>query len=159
MTTIDHWVSQLNLEPHVEGGYYRQVYKADDDFNDQRKLYTSIYFLLTADNPSRFHRLTADEIWYFHAGQALTVHMIDPDGTYTTAQLGHDLAAGQVLQYCVPKGTIFGSTVEEPGGFALVSCMVAPGFEYEDFQLFDRADLLATYPDHATIITRLTKGD
>lgn len=159
MPSIDHWVRLLDLEPHLEGGYYRQVYKADDNFKDHRKLYTSIYFLLTADNPSRFHRLTADEIWYFHAGQALTVHMIDPDGTYTTAQLGHDLAAGQALQYCVPKGSIFGSTVEETGGFALVSCMVAPGFEYEDFELFDRADLLTTYPDHAAIITRLTKGD
>lgn len=154
MTSINDWVNALNLEPHVEGGYFRQVYRSEDQVGD-RKLYTSIYFLLTADNPSHFHRLTADEIWYYHVGQALTIHMIRPGGVYEAVTLGTDVASGQQLQFCVPKGIIFGSTVEE--GFALVSCMVAPGFEYEDFELFDQDNLLADYPQHGEIIKRLTR--
>ncbi|MFA9414401.1 MULTISPECIES: cupin domain-containing protein [unclassified Streptococcus] len=159
MTTIDDWVEALELVPHIEGGYYRQIYKSKESARTDRALYTSIYFLLTAESPSRFHRLTADEIWYFHAGAPLTIHMIHPDGTYEAVKLSNKVLDNCRLQYCVPKGTIFGSTVEDEGAFALVSCMVAPGFEYEDFELFDRVKLLASYPDHADIITRLTKGE
>lgn len=127
MMTKEDWVRRLGLEPHVEGGYFKQTEKASErlDFSGkERALYTSIYFLLEETNPSHFHRLTADEIWYFHAGEALTVHMITPDGHYEAVTLGLDLSKGQRLHYCVPKGTIFGSTVEKD--YALVSCLVAP---------------------------------
>lgn len=153
MMTKEDWVRRLGLEPHVEGGYFKQTEKASErlDFSGkERALYTSIYFLLEETNPSHFHRLTADEIWYFHAGEALTVHMITPDGHYEAVTLGLDLSKGQRLHYCVPKGTIFGSTVEKD--YALVSCLVVPGFE-----LFKRADLLAAYPEHQAIIERLTR--
>lgn len=125
MMTKEDWVRRLGLEPHVEGGYFKQTEKASErlDFSGkERALYTSIYFLLEETNPSHFHRLTADEIWYFHAGEALTVHMITPDGHYEAVTLGLDLSKGQRLHYCVPKGTIFGSTVEKD--YALVSCLV-----------------------------------
>ncbi|BAH81090.1 putative cupin superfamily sugar epimerase [Streptococcus dysgalactiae] len=158
MMTKEDWVRRLGLEPHVEGGYFKQTEKASErlDFSGkERALYTSIYFLLEETNPSHFHRLTADEIWYFHAGEALTVHMITPDGHYEAVTLGLDLSKGQRLHYCVPKGTIFGSTVEKD--YALVSCLVVPGFEFDDFELFKRADLLAAYPEHQAIIERLTR--
>ncbi|MDV5977186.1 UNVERIFIED_CONTAM: cupin domain-containing protein [Streptococcus canis] len=158
MITKEDWIRKLELAPHVEGGYFRQTEKAQETMGlngKERALYTSIYFLLEEANPSHFHRLTADEIWYFHAGAPLTVHMITPDGNYRRVSLGLDLAKGQQLHYCVPKGTIFGSTVDN--GYALVSCLVAPGFEFEDFELFARADLLALYPEHKTIIERLTR--
>lgn len=61
------------------------------------------------------------------------------------------------MQYLVPKGTIFGSTVETPGGYSLVSCMCSPGFEYDDFELFEQEDLLTQYPEHENIIKRLTR--
>lgn len=77
-----YWVEHLDLEPHVEGGFYRQVYKSKEltirEDESKRNLYTSIYFVLEADNPSHFHRLTVDEIWYYHYGSPLTVHMIHP---------------------------------------------------------------------------------
>ncbi|BCK47212.1 cupin domain-containing protein [Streptococcus dysgalactiae] len=158
MMTKEDWVRRLGLEPHVEGGYFKQTEKASErlDFSGkERALYTSIYFLLEETNLSHFHRLTADEIWYFHAGEALTVHMITPDGHYEAVTLGLDLSKGQRLHYCVPKGTIFGSTVEKD--YALVSCLVVPGFEFDDFELFKRADLLAAYPEHQAIIERLTR--
>ncbi|MGX7092918.1 cupin domain-containing protein [Hutsoniella sourekii] len=156
MRSSQDWVESLGLIPHQEGGYYRQVYKSSERIRgDQRALYTSIYFLLEKDNPSHFHRLTCDEIWYYHAGQALTIHMIDLEGQYQRVVLGSCVAQDQVLSFVVPQGFIFGSTVEE--GYALVSCLCAPGFEYADFELFDEKELLTQYPEHEAIIKRLTR--
>lgn len=158
--TVEKWIDYYQLEPHPEGGFFNQVEKPKDMLDEGngkfRARYTSIYFLLTHDNPSRFHRLTSDEIWYYHTGSPLTVHMISPEGEYSSVELGTNLNSGQVLQYTVPKGYLFGSTVEETDSYALVSCMVAPGFEYDDFELFERAEMLNEYPQHAEIIKRLT---
>ena len=157
------WIEAYQLEPHPEGGYFHQVEKSLEIIEEKtgriRARYTSIYFLLTSVNPSRFHRLAADEIWYFHDGMPLTIHMISPKGEYHKIILGKDVSQGQVLQYTVPKATIFGSTVEAENGFALVSCMVAPGFEFDDFELFTRAELLAIYPQYHEIIYRLTADE
>ncbi len=83
------------MEGHDEGGYFYQVLKSDQKIQlegqAERALYTSIYFLLTSDNPSRFHRLTADEVWYYHYGSPLTVHMINPEGEYEQITLGTDI--------------------------------------------------------------------
>lgn len=160
MQAANYWIETLELSAHREGGFYRQMLKSPTTYSDTacnrgaRALYTSIYFLLTDENPSRFHRLTADEVWYYHEGAPLTIHLIHPDGHYEQIILGKEIEAGQHLQAVVPKNVIFGSSVE--ADYALVSCMVAPGFEYEDFELFKRADLLKIYPEHAEIITRLT---
>lgn len=154
------YIRTLDLQAHEEGGYFKQVYKSDEvttlPDGRVRALATSILFLLTANNPSHFHRLKADEIWYFHAGHDLTVHMIFPDGRYETVKIGQSPDA--LLQFTVPKGVIFGSTIdsEDTESFAVVSCMVSPAFEYEDFELFTRAELLAQYPEHDAIISRLT---
>ncbi|MCR8969786.1 cupin domain-containing protein [Facklamia sp. 7083-14-GEN3] len=156
--SVKEWIETFEMEAHPEGGYFREVEKSESKIKvdgKERALYTSIYFLLEKGNPSHFHRLTADEIWYYHHGQPLTVHMISPEGNYTQVTLGLDLANGHVLQYRVPKGTIFGSTVEE--GFSLVSCMVSPGFEFDDFELFTYNELVEQYPEHEEIIKILTK--
>ncbi|WP_025730766.1 cupin domain-containing protein [Atopobacter phocae] len=156
--SAEEWINTLNMKAHPEGGYFCEVEKSQDKIKGkgkERALFTSIYFLLKKENPSHFHRLTADEIWYYHDGQPLTVHMISPDGVYTQVILGLHVTNGQVLQYRVPKGTIFGSTVDK--GFSLVSCMVSPGFEYEDFELFSYSDLIEQYPEHEEIIKVLSK--
>lgn len=157
------WIDHYKMAGHEEGGFFYQVLKSDRTTQlkcqKPRALYTSIYFLLTSNNPSRFHRLTADEVWYYHYGSPLTVHMITPEGDYKEVTLGIDVENGQVLQAVVPKNTIFGSSVEADDSYALVSCMVSPGFEYDDFELFKRSDLLKQYPDYADIIHRLTLAD
>lgn len=157
------WIDHYKMAGHEEGGFFYQVLKSDQTIQLEgqkpRALYTSIYFLLTSNNPSRFHRLTADEVWYYHYGSPLTVHMITAEGDYQQVTLGTDVEQGQVLQVVVPKGTIFGSTVEDADSYSLVSCMVSPGFEYDDFELFKRADLLNQYPDYADIIHRLTLAE
>lgn len=154
MKSAEEWVKELKLEPHPEGGYYRQTDRSPFEYSIDRKglpLYTNINFLLMKDNPSHFHKLTSDELWFFHDGSPLTVHSIYPDGRYEAVTLG--LGEGQKLNHTVPSGTVFGSTVEE--GYALVSCMVVPGFDFADFRLFSQKELMELYPQHECIIRRL----
>lgn len=158
MHTADDFIQYLALEQHVEGGYYRSSYRSDSAFDPSRQLWSSIYFLLRTGEVSHFHRLTADEMWYFHAGQSLTIYMISPEGELTTAQLGLDLAAGERPQFLVPKGCIFGSAMNQDG-FSLVGCMVSPGFTFDDFELFSQEALLAMYPQHQDVIHKLSRPE
>ncbi|MFW7368414.1 hypothetical protein DFR54_106129 [Vagococcus fluvialis] len=157
MKTKEEWIKELNLEAHPEGGFYLRTEESEETItrqNKTRKLYTSIYFVLTEESPSHFHQLTADEIWYYHDGEPLTVHCIYEDGTYEAVKVGKDTQKGERLHFNVPAGTIFGSTVEKD--YSLVSCVVVPGFDFEDFKLFTKEELLKDYPKHEEIITRLT---
>jgi predicted cupin superfamily sugar epimerase len=160
MNTKEDYIQCLNLVPHPEGGWYRQVYHSDDTFfapesNGDRYRYTSILFLLTSQSPSHFHRLNHDELWYFHIGSPVTIHLISPFGVYSTVQLGNHLLNGEQLQFRVPKNTIFASEITDKDAFAIVSCMVAPGFDYHDFELLSKKQLLRNYPNNAEVIERL----
>ena len=149
----EYWIKELGLVPHPEGGFYKELPAASEWLVDQnRPLYTNIYFLLTKESPSHFHQLTADEVWYFHYGSALTVHELY-EGEYRKTKIGLDIKNDERLSYTVPKGSIFGSTVEE--GYALVSCMVSPGFTFDDFKLFEKRELLTLYPNQVEIIEKL----
>ncbi|KRM03311.1 cupin [Limosilactobacillus gastricus] len=160
MTTKQEYIEQLRLEAHPEGGWYRQVYHSAKSVYDQTSLasryqYTSIYFILDGGSPSHLHRLLHDEIWYYHDGAPIVVHCFSPNGDYTAVKLGRNLSAGEQLQFRVPAGTIFGSEVTDPTSFGLVSCAVAPGFDYHDFELYTQAQLLPIFPEQADIIKRL----
>ena len=144
---VQSWISQLQLQPHPEGGYYKEVIKGTMGGANQRAQYSSIYFLLTHDNISHFHRIDADEIWYYHDGDSLTIHMIHPDGRYEQVSLGKHIEAGDVLQYVVPKGTIFASSVEGQNDYALVGCMCQPAFEFAHFELLSQSWLNEQYPN------------
>lgn len=166
--TSKKWIQTLNLAPHPEGGFYRETYHADTYVDDEvtlgthggpRRTATSIYFLLERQDKSRFHRLKSDEIWYFHTGSALTVHVISIAGEYSTHLLGLNSDCGESPQLLIPKGSIFGATIEdakEDDAFALVSCMVSPGFDFADFELFETEPLVRQYPRFKEIIMRLT---
>lgn len=158
MKSYQDYIKELNLLPHQEGGYYRQTYLADEfiKLKDGRKrnLSSSIIFLLTTKNPSHFHRLKSDELWFYHSGKSLTLHLLYDDGKYEKVKLG--LQLGECLQYTVPKGVIFGSTVEgEDNDFSLVSCVVTPAFSFDDFELFTQKQLLEKYPKEKDIIKKL----
>ncbi|WP_430077187.1 cupin domain-containing protein [Paenibacillus ferrarius] len=164
MTKPDYWIAKLGLEAHPEGGYYKRTYQSEECMTDRelsvqfkgtRLLYTSIYFLLESKDVSHFHRLKSDELWYYHAGSPLTIHVIHPDGVYEKVKLGLDLERGERPQYVVPKNSIFGSSVMEPDTFSLVGCMVSPGFDFQDFELFTKEQLLGWYPQHREIIEQL----
>ena len=153
---ITYWVEKLNMLPHPEGGFYKETYRSNETIlGTNRQLMTGIYFLLTSENISRFHRIKSDEIWFFHAGSPLVVHTLDANG-HKQQHVGLDLEAGQQPQFLVSKNTIFGSSVLNENSYSLVSCAVAPGFDFEDFELFTKADLLPLFPEHEAIIERLT---
>jgi len=162
-----YWIQKLGLKPHPEGGYYCQTYRADlqlakealpQQFTGPRAASTAIYFLLEADNFSAFHRLHSDELWHFYAGAALSVHVIDAESRYSAIQLGSDPEPGETFQAVVNAGCWFASEVADGSSFALVGCTVAPGFDFEDFELAKRADLVRDYPQHRKIIEKLTRS-
>ena len=156
MTSIESIIEKLHLQPHPEGGYYKETYRSIDTcLDDSRNLQTAIYFLLTSDNVSHFHRIKSDEIWYFHAGSPLIVHTLTEKG-HTQHLVGNDLLAGQTPQLLVPKDTIFGSSVLEKDSYSLVSCSVAPGFDFADFELFSKEELMQDYATFEEIIDLLT---
>jgi predicted cupin superfamily sugar epimerase len=154
---IQEIIKQLDMQPHPEGGYYKETYRSMDlCLNGTRSLKTVIYFLLRSEDVSHFHRIKSDEMWYYHAGSPLIVHSIDEQGNYKEQKVGINFLDGEIPQYLVPKNTIFGSSVLEKNSYSLVSCSVSPGFEFEDFELFKQSELLKQYPSHSEIITKLT---
>ncbi|MGE7876664.1 cupin domain-containing protein [Peribacillus muralis] len=155
----------IGLLPHPEGGYYKRTFESEErtsdleltvNYEDRRKLYTSIYFLLTSKDVSHLHRLKSDELLYYHGGSPLTIHIIHETGDYEEIKLGMNLDNGEVLQALVSKNSIFGSSVMEEDTYSLVGCMVSPGFEFEDFELFTQADLLVKYPQYKDLIMKLS---
>lgn len=165
-----YWIKKLGLEPHPEGGYYRQTYRADlvlaqnclpHRFTGPRLASTAIYFLLDGRNFSAFHRLQSDELLHFYFGAPLAVHVIEADGSYSQIRLGSDPEAGEVLQAVVAAGCWFASQIATPmdqESFALVGCTVAPGFDFDDFELAERQKLVSCYPQYRDVITKLTRA-
>lgn len=154
---IDFLIQTLNLQPHPEGGYYGETYRADLQIatgNGNRSLMTAIYFLLTSKDVSRFHRIKSDELWFHHEGSDLTVHILDERG-HTELKLGSGTTFSSPQQL-VPAEKIFGSSVDSENSYALVSCVVAPGFDFTDFTLFEKEELIRQFPTHEAIISRLT---
>lgn len=121
----------LGLEPHPEGGHYVETYRTD---GDGRGHSTAIYYLLQADQVSAWHRVDADEHWLWHAGGPLALTLASPDGKGAVANtLGPDLRAGQRPQVTIPAH--HWQTAESLGAWTLVSCVVAPGFEFSGFEM------------------------
>lgn len=162
---MQNLIDRLELQPHPEGGFYKEVYRskgiisqfADEEFKGSRNYCTSIYFLLTSENFSAFHKIKQDEIWHFYEGAPLFVHVIDENGVYHKHKLGSNIESGELRQLVVPANQWFASSVDEPESYALVGCTVAPGFEFEDFEMAKRAELISDYPEHEKIITDLTR--
>ena len=161
-----YWIDHLGLSPHPEGGYYRVTYKSDltivrsalpSRYQGDRAASTSIYFLLDEGNFSAFHRIASDEVWHFYAGSSLVVYVIDPDGNYSELHLGGGSEDSEVFQAVVKAGCWFASRVRDAAGFALVGCTVAPGFDFADFELGVRSELVAAYPAHQKLIAELTR--
>ena len=124
-------------------------------FAGPRPVSTAIYFLLEGEDFSAFHRLRSDELWHFYAGSPITVHVIEPEGSHSELQLGRDPDAGEVLQAVAKAGRWFASEVRDATSFTLAGCTVAPGFDFADFELGKRSDLIKLYPQHRALIERL----
>lgn len=153
---VKELIEKYKLQPHPEGGFYSETYRSSDMVetkNGRRNLMTVIYFLLTSADISRFHVIESDELWFHHEGSDLTIHILKASG-YEKKLLGKSHCSAQP-QHMVQKRNIFGSTLDTPGSYALVSCVVAPGFDFNDFKLVSKKELLEKYPDYCEIIERL----
>jgi predicted cupin superfamily sugar epimerase len=159
------YIEALQMQPHPEGGFFRESYRSEQVMEvpapgagtRQRNACTAIYFLLEAGNFSAFHRIQSDEIWHFYAGQAVEVLELLPSGELRCTRLGPDILRGELPQYVVPANTWFASRVADGGTFSFVGCTVAPGFDFADFRLAQRPELLAIFPQHSQVINQLTR--
>ena len=161
---IETYIKQFNLQPHPEGGWFAETYRSDEAlahlparFSGARNFATAIYFLLPGDTFSAFHRIKCDETWHFYDGDMLEVFVIDEQGAMRVISLGREVGQGQVYQATVRRGQWFASRCKVKEGFSLVGCTVSPGFNFEDFELADRALLLQQYPQHSKHIQALTR--
>jgi uncharacterized protein len=146
------------MKSHPEGGFYSETYRSDSDLETsagKRQLITSIFFLLRSQDVSHFHRIKSDELWFWHEGSPLSVHLLGAKG-HEILKLGPVDNQYTLPQHLVKAKTIFGSSVDEPDSYSLVSCVVAPGFDFRDFELFKAEDLLPLYPSAEQIIRKLT---
>ena len=167
MATADELIRLLGLQPHPkEGGYFRETYRAADvwpahalppRYGSDRPASTAIYYLLTPSTFSALHRLQSDEVFHFYLGDPVRMLQLLPDGTGQTIVLGPDVLGGQQLQALVLRGVWQGSMLQAGGGFALLGCTVAPGFDYADYETADRSELQTRYPAFAADIAQLTR--
>ncbi len=158
-----HWIRALGLTAHPEGGYFRETYRSEEQFaagalparfSGPRPFLTSIYYLLRSGERSLFHRIQSDEVWCFHCGCALRLVSISPDGALEEALLGGE--PGGTFQSVVRAGCWFGAYPARADSYSLVSCIVAPGFDFADFELASRAQMLRSFPELSGVIRLLT---
>ena len=166
MPDIQRLIDVLGLVEHPEGGYFRETYRAAETiksahlperFGGDRAFSTAIFYLLAGADFSALHRIKQDEVWHFYEGSALLVHVITPGGEYKPVRLGMRLEDGETPQAVVAAGCFFGASVSDRRSYALVGCTVAPGFDFEDFEMPPRDQLIARFPQHKNIIEKLTR--
>jgi len=162
---MNRWIKYLNLQPHPEGGWYKESYRSEEiikkenlpqGFHGDCNISTSIYYLLESPDFSAFHRIKSDEIWHFYAGDVLTIYVIDAEGNLSELLLGNNSWKDEFPQHVVPKGSWFAAKVNN-GSFALVGCTVAPGFDFNDFEAGKKEDLQAQFPTHKKIIAKFCR--
>lgn len=160
--TADYWIETLDMEKHREGGYYVETYESDvrfpaeglpEGYSGDRASGSSIYYLLTTDDFSAFHKMRSDELWHFYEGDPITLYLLEDDGV-RTVRIGDEQ-----FQTVVPGDTWFAGEIvsgDAADGYALVGCDVTPAFEYADYELATK-ELAKEFDDQAELIHRLTR--
>lgn len=165
--TAPELVSFYELQPHPEGGYYKESYRSGEHiagnclperFEGNRNFSTAIYFLIDGRSFSAFHRIKSDEMWHFYSGIALNIYVIDIDGKLEVIRLGNNIQNGEVFQAVVPAGCWFASEPSTAEGFSFVGCTVSPGFDFNDFELARKETLSGMFPQHTSVIHRLCRS-
>jgi predicted cupin superfamily sugar epimerase len=126
-------IKRLALEPHPEGGFFRETFRDTAQSGTSRAASTAIYFLLPQGVISRWHKVDAAEVWHYYAGAPLALDMVAPGGVRTALQLGADLVSGERPQGIVPAN--HWQQARSLGAWTLVGCTVAPGFEFAGFEM------------------------
>jgi hypothetical protein len=160
-----YFIEKLKLQKHPEGGYFSETYRSQktvpaealpEPFKGDRNISTAIYFLLEGHQFSAFHRIKSDELWHFYSGIPLNVFIIHPHGELEVMKIGDQLEEGCSFQGSVKAGCWFASKPINTEGFSLVGCTVAPGFDFEDFELAG-PELAKQYPQHSKLILELIR--
>jgi hypothetical protein len=156
----DYWISHLNMIPHPEGGYYKEVFRSRIEVlkkgsSDEKQALSSIYYLLQGTDYSGFHRLASDEIWYYHQGESLFIYELTAMGLLKTLELS-DRETGD-LSVVIEAGSWFAAGIPSGMGFSLVSCAVAPAFYFSDFEIAKRNKLKQLFPQYARIVERFCR--
>ncbi len=166
MNKTDIYIKKLNLIPHPEGGYFREVYRSDELLKNEvlpgryignRTFSTSIYFLLEGEQKSLLHKLKSDEIWHFYDGSSVKLYTIDSEGKVLRRLLGRNIDEGESMQLVIKRGYWFCAEVSDENSFSLFGCTVTPGFDFSDFELGERKELLQLYPQHEEFVKKFTK--
>jgi predicted cupin superfamily sugar epimerase len=155
MPSARYYIEKLKLLSHPEGGFYKETHRCKSKVNTiagERDASTAIYFLIEVGNFSALHRIKSDEVWHFYDGDELEIIEIDIVGNLTITLLWKNN-----FQHIVPAGNWFGSRVKQGGSFSLVGCTVAPGFDFNDFEMAERLKLQNKFPHHTEIIRQLTR--
>ncbi|MBX7181173.1 MAG: cupin domain-containing protein [Bacteroidia bacterium] len=165
MLTAKDYIQQLELTAHVEGGYYKESFRSDlllpsdalpERFTGDRVASTHIYFLLEFGQCSKLHRIASEEHWHFYAGNSLEIIELNTQNQLIIHKLGNRIEKGEKFHVVIQAGSWFGSRCTVPNGFSLVGCTVAPGFDFNDFEMGDRSELLVQFPDFQEFIMELT---
>ena len=166
MVTAQQLINHYGLQPHPEGGWYKETYRSNEyilatalpaGFDGNRVFSTAIYFLLEQNDFSAFHRIKSDECWHFYAGGPLLIYIIRQNGMLDIIKLGNDISKGEVFQYVVPANCWFASKPSVNSIFCFVGCTVSPGFDFADFELANGEVLSALYPMHKIVIGQLCR--
>ncbi len=154
-------IAALGLTPHPEGGFFRETFRAPAVVERRsggaaRSASTAIYFLLRAGDFSAFHTVESEEVWHYYLGASLELHTISGAGRHERVELGPAILQGEQPQWTVPANTLQAARVIGDG-FGLFGCTVAPGFDFADFYLPERAELLARFPELRSVIEPFTR--
>lgn len=159
---VSSLVTTLGLAPHPEGGFYRETWRAPLVLTGlphgaPRAAHTAIYYLLPVGTFSAIHRVSSDEVWHHYDGDAVDLHLVDDRGRHHVEVLGRDLAKGERPQHVVPAG-VWQAAMPRGSRYALCGCTVAPGFDFADFEMPSRAAMVELFPQHAELMTKLTRA-
>lgn len=153
MKSAKYWIDKLCLQKHQEGGYFREVFRSEMQFDVEgrgtRNAASSIYYLLEKGGFSAFHRVQSDELWHFYAGSPLAIHVID------SGKLGKVILSVDKMQTAIKAGCWFAASADK--GYALVGCTVSPGFDYADWEIGKRKELVKAYPEYKKVIEKYSR--
>jgi uncharacterized protein len=155
---VDELVRALGLQPHPEGGYYKETYRARAQVETprgSRSAGTAIYYLLPRGEFAAWHQVASDEVWHFYDGSPLTLYLLGEQGL-TAVTLGRDVRSGEQPQVIIPAGVLQAAVPR--GDYTLAGCSVAPGFDFADWEMPSLDTLLARYPEHAELFRQFTSA-
>ena len=166
MTSAKDIIRKLDLKPHPEGGYYREIYRSGEEidkdslpdrYSGSRCFGTGIYYLLTPGDMSAMHRVKSDETFHFYMGDPTELLLLFPDGSGKIIDVGIDLEKGMEPCVTINRGVWQGQRLKDGGQFVLFGTTVNPGFDFDDFEMGDRNKLQTEYPEFSEMIEKLTK--